>query len=292
VSSSGVEPAGTRPRPVRIPRHRLPITLVVATVALALGVAGNLRGGDTPAAPTAASGTPLDLTRPFTGTPAATWPNGADGIVPPTARAVGGHGATQVGAALDMVKQALVAAHLDDRMLINHDPSAYLALLAPSARSREQAVLTGSGVAGDGGEATMIATGFTLLPIPVKVNGSMSVSTDGNDQLVVHTNYVFAYPFAPEDSGSITVPNQIVAIQHVRQDFTVVRSSRYATADQGLWPTSSQGYYESMACGPSERGYLAPAYSQPYMGPPQSDSPDSFYDPNHPIAITATCGGA
>ena len=288
-SRRGAEPGD---RSVRVPRHRLSITLVLVAIGVSVAIAGQLHSGPNtaPEAPVAANGTPLDLTRPFTGTPAANWPDGVAGLEPPAAAPVGGHPAAEVAAALDQAQRALIAAHLDDRMLVNHDPSAYLALLAPNARGREQATLSGPAVARDGGEATMIQSGFTLLPIPVKVNGSMSVSTGPDDQLVVHANYVFAYPFAPEVSGAITEPWQIVAIQHVNEEFTWVAGAGYARADHGLWPTSSQSYYESMACGPAARGYLAPEYSQPYAGSPQTVNPDAFYDPGHPISITTTCG--
>jgi hypothetical protein len=267
----------------------LSITLVVAAIAVGLAIVGNVRGSETPTTTAATGGTPLDLTQPFAGTPAFDWPDGADGISLPVATPVGPHSAPQVAAATTVVKKALIAAHLDNRMLINHDPSAYLALLAPNARDREQAALSGAAIAGDGGEATMIATGFTLLPIPVKVDGAMTVDTDLDGALVVHANYVFAFPFAPAESASITQSGQIVAVQHVREDFTVVTSADYAPADQGLWPTRSQSYYESMACGPSRQGFLAPAYSQPYVGPAQTAGPESFFDPDHPITITATC---
>lgn len=273
----------------RNPRRRLPITLVVIAVVLAFGVSAHA-GHIGSAGPTRqVAGTPLDLTHPFANTPAAGWPDGAAGIQVPAATPVGGHRTAEVAAALDRTRQALIAAHLDTRMLVNHDPTNYLALLAVNIRGPERAALTGAGLAHDGGEVTMIASGFTLLPIPVKVSGGMSVSTDQHDQLVVHANYVFAYPFAPADSSSITVPGQIVAVQHVQADFTVVTGANYATGDWGLWPTRSASYYESMACAASERGYLAPEYSQPHTGRPPAEDPDSYYAPSHPMRIAATC---
>lgn len=271
------------------PRRRLPITLVVIAVVLVFGVSAHA-GHIGSAGPTrAVAGAPLDLTHPFANTPAANWPDGTAGIQPPAATPVGGHRAAEVADALDRARQALTAAHLDTRMLVNHDPTDYLALLAVNVRGPEQAALTGAGPARDGGEVTMIATGFTLLPIPVKVSGGMSVSTDQHDQLVVHANYVFAYPFAPADSSSITVPGQIVAVQHVQEDFTVVRGTNYAAGDRGLWPTKSASYYESMACGASERGYLAPEYSEPHTGRTPAEDPDAYYAPSHPMTIAVTC---
>jgi hypothetical protein len=293
--------AGRTVRPDPAPRRaarprRLSITLVVAAVVLGIGFLVNLGGGARDAATnqsiSTTEGTPLDLTRPFAQTPAANWADGSAGLVVPAAGPLGGHSATAVADALTEVRAALVAAHLDDRMLINHDLSTYLALLAPAIRDRERAALTGTALARDGGEVTLLAGGFTLLPVPAKVSGSMTVSTDRYGQLVVSANYVFAYPFAPADSSKITSAWQVVAIQHVSEDFTVVDSADaddYSPGDQGLWLTRSESYYDSMACTPSTKGYLAPAYSQPDTGPGQAEAPDALYNPQHSITITQTC---
>ncbi|HEX4224758.1 MAG TPA: hypothetical protein VHZ97_20485, partial [Pseudonocardiaceae bacterium] len=76
----------------------------------------------------------LDLNAPFANTPAAGWADGANGIQPPAAAALGKWSAKTVAAAEASVKQTLVAAHLDPAMLVNHDPTTYLAGLAPNSR--------------------------------------------------------------------------------------------------------------------------------------------------------------
>jgi hypothetical protein len=101
----------------------------------------------------------------------------------------------------------------------------------------------------------------------------------------VHTNYVYAFAFAPTDPRRITQPWQIVAVQHVVEDVTVVSGTRYRAADRGLWVTMSRSYDESTACSASRHGYLAPAYSEPGPEP----DPDPFYNPAHPVNTTATC---
>lgn len=231
----------------------------------------------------------LDLRTPFAGTPAADWPEGSDGIRLLPAAAVGDHAAAQVAQAMAQVKQLLVAAHLDDEIRTTHDPDGYLALLAPNSRARERAGIAGDRDPDEGGEITLFATGFHLLPTPVRVTGSMTVSTDGLDRLTVHTNYVYAFAFAPADPLRITQPWQIVAVQHVVEDVTVVAGSRYRAADRGLWVTSSRSYDESTACSASRHGYLAPADSDPGADTATRGDPAPFYDPDHPVDVTATC---
>ena len=72
------------------------------------------------------SSTQFDPAKPYANTPAANWGNGADGITLPTPVAVGDFSAQQVGAAEAAAKQVLVAGHLDNQVLVDHDPSAFL----------------------------------------------------------------------------------------------------------------------------------------------------------------------
>jgi hypothetical protein len=176
-------------------------------------------------------------------------------------------------------------------MLVNHDPSGYLALLAPDAGKREQPRLITAQPADGDGTVTLLAAGHSLLPAPIKVNGSMSVSTDKDGNLLVHTNYVFAYPFRPTDPSTITESWQIVAVVHVAVDYAVIESSQYTPGSQGAWVGGSQSYDSSMACGPFKQGYLAPAYLDQAPHGPQTDNPDAYYDPNHSLDIPNTCGG-
>lgn len=234
----------------------------------------------------------LNLAQPFATTPAASWSDGEAGIQPPPAAPLGHYTAAQVAAATAQVKQILVVAHLDPRVLVNHDPSGYLALLSVTGRGYEQGVLSGQKYGANGGGAvTLLANGFHLLPVPVKVNGTMTVALGQGGTLTVHTNYVFAYPFAPADPNRITQAWQIVAVEHVTQDFQYIADKqRYAANDQGVNLGDEQAYFADMACAPSKQGILAPAYSDPAYGNPGNENPDALFDPNHTMNITDTCG--
>lgn len=275
--------AGTFTEPVpaeRVIRART-IVLVVVVLVGSLLVAKHPWTGN----PSAAQDTtvtprvqPLDLAHPFALTPAAHWSDGEDGIQPPVAKPEGRYTATQVATALRQTKAVLVAAHLDPKLLFNHDTSGYLALLAPQARAQEGQLLDRQpGI----GRVTFLAKGFQLLPVPVKVNGSMSAAVSGDGGLVVHTNYVFAFPFAPRDPRDITEPWQIIAVQHVVEDFDA--------ADDGLYVASSDGYTSFIACTSMDRGYVAPVYSEPTMDAPDGHRPAFYYDPRSPVDLPDGC---
>ena len=232
----------------------------------------------------------LDLNQPFAGTPAAGWGDGANGIVLPAPVAVGKWSAAQVGAAEQQVKQVLIAGNLDNRMLVNHDPSGYLALLAPDARTYEQRLLNDPSYR-DANRVTQLAPGFHLLPAPIKVNGSMSAATNKDGQILIHTNYVFAYPFAPAKPATIRDSWEIVAIHHIQDDFVVRQSGISRQEDRGVWPDESQSYFAQMDCKSLDQGYLAPAYldEQLSTGDDDTEDPDTYFDPSHPMAISHGC---
>lgn len=232
---------------------------------------------------------PVDLTRPFTTTPAAGWADGAAGIEPPAATPVGPYSAAQVADAMNTVKQALIAGHLDNRALVDHEPSGYLAFFAPDARAQDSARLTGPD---NDGELTLLAPGFHLLPVPIKVNGTMSTSADAGGYLVIHANYVLAYAFVPHDPAVTTDARQMVVVEHFNQDFDVVVSG--PPADQGLWLGSFRPYIADTACNAAKQGLIAPAYSDPNPNPVPSAAPtedDNLYDPNHGMQLPNRCPG-
>lgn len=231
----------------------------------------------------------LDLNAPFAATPAAGWADGAAGIVPPPATEVGKWSEKTVASAESSVKQALVDAHLDPAMLVNHDTSAYLASLAPNARADEQNRIT-SPQARIAGAVSWLASGFHLLSVPVKVDGSMTPAADPKTgDLVIHTNYVFAYAFDPGQAKTVSQAWQIIAVQHVAEDFTMVSGSGLHAGDKGLWVTSESGYLDQIGCAESSQGYIAPAFADAANLDAPTEDPDALYAPSHPLNIANSC---
>lgn len=127
---------------------------------------------------------------PFAGTPAASFPVGAAGITLPPAKATGAWTAGQVAADLAHVKAALIASHLDHRMLVGHDPSTFLALLASHNRT---AIAKDIQAGGAGITAVRIAPSAHLASDPPRVSGRTTyraTTVDHVSALEVITNYV------------------------------------------------------------------------------------------------------
>lgn len=309
------EPAEPSPKPKRAGRIRFGLTnrslsailgllIVVGLFVLVNRVSGENEGaapapqgavpvgtvGPAPT-PTARQHSQLDLNAPFANTPAAGWADGANGIQPPAAVAVGKWSAKAVAAGEASVKQTLIAAHLDPAMLINHDATAYLAGLAPNARSTEQNRLNKPNDR-DNGSVSMLATGLHLLPAPVKVDGSMTPAADpATGNLVIHTNYVFGFAFDPGQARDVSQPWQIIVIQHVAEDFTVTAGAGFHTADKGVWPTTENSYLDQMDCTEASQGYIAPAFADNARveAPQDTDDPDALYAPAHSLSVPNGC---
>ncbi|HEY4460951.1 MAG TPA: hypothetical protein VGN81_42005 [Pseudonocardiaceae bacterium] len=241
--------------------------------------------------PTSRQHSQLNLNTPFLDTPAAGWSDGETGIRLPAPAAVGKWSASTVADAESSVKQTLITAHLDPAMLFNHDGTAYLATLAPDARADEQQRLNTPNDR-DNGAVSMIASGFHLLPAPIKVDGSMSPGTDPKTgDLVIHTNYVYAFAFDPGQARDVSQPWQIIVVQHIAEDFTVVSGSHIAAADKGLWVTSANSYLGQMSCTAFDQGYIAPSYSDNARidAPTNNNDPDALYSPSHSLNVPAGC---
>ncbi|GAB1513732.1 hypothetical protein JCM33774_57740 [Actinophytocola sp. KF-1] len=232
----------------------------------------------------------LDLTRPFAPTPAADWADGADGITAPAPKAVGGFSAAQVAEATGLVREALVASRIDNRLVVGHDPAGYLGLLAPDARRQLQPLF------GDGHEpevqslVSMVASGTELLPVDPKVSGSMSVRAGGPGELVVHTNYVFAYAFRPDRPTKPADAMDVIVVVRADVDYVLRSGERWTPGSRGLWFGDASGFGYSIGCDAYRKGFLAPVAAEPSVTAPAEDGrPDAFFDPTAPLPAAGGC---
>jgi hypothetical protein len=226
----------------------------------------------------------LDLAQPFASTPAADWANGAAGITAPEAEAVGGFSAGQVAEATDRVRDALIASRIDTRMLAQHDPAGYLGLLAPDARRQLEPLFA------DGREpevqslVSMVAAGTELLPVAPKVSGSMSVQAGDPGELVVHTNYVYAYAFRPQG------PTRLIVVVRADVDYVLRDGDRWTPSSRGLWFGDASGFGYSIGCDAYRKGFLAPVVAEPSVTTPSDDhEPNMFFDPTAPLPAAGGC---
>ncbi|QWF83619.1 hypothetical protein [Amycolatopsis sp. CA-230715] len=288
-----------KPRTPRKPGLRTRSWLVGGLVAVALvGIAVVLvQRSANPSPSTSRNALPdranVDLKAPFANTPADAWRDGVAGFTAPAPVAIGGFSAKEVGDAYERVKQAIAASDLDRRMLEGHDPSAYLALLAPNEAKRTKEVLDGTDPRLASAFVVRVADGFHLLPTGPRLTGKLS-ARQGDDpgELIVHTAYVVAYAFDAPNPDSLTGPGDHVAFHKVDGNYHLRKGGRYQAADQGLAPGESQGETYSMACGASDKGLLAPVYSETraYDALPGTDETNVF-DPDKPVDGVDTCGG-
>ncbi|HEV8556995.1 MAG TPA: hypothetical protein VGR06_11445 [Actinophytocola sp.] len=231
----------------------------------------------------------LDLSHPFANSPAAGWADGAAGIEPPPAQEVGPYNAEQVAAAARQVRDLLVASRLDRRMVVDHDPAAFLGALAPDARQRLLPLF------GTGREAeaqslvSMVAPGTRLFPAEPKVNGGMSVRAGGAGELVVHTNYVFVYAFSTDTPEKVDDLMDILVVVRAEVDYVLRTGNRWTRTSQGWWYDKAGGYAYSISCDAYRRGYLAPAFTEHAVTEPAAQDRARYFDPGSPLPTASGC---
>lgn len=217
ASPWGVERRGSR-------NWQTPLFVVLAAALVLAGLnvdrlhawyASNLADGSIQApetaAPTAAPPTlPPDtptVDHPWAGSPAAAWPSGADAIVLPQAQAVGVFGQDEVAAQLKTVKDFLVAANLDPKTVAGQTPQTALDLMGRKSREKAENALAHPGGTSDPRTWFSRFNPRTAIPVgdAVKVQGRMGFGSDGEDGMVVHTDYTFVYAVLPgPDAGKVT----------------------------------------------------------------------------------------
>ncbi|MFC4858274.1 hypothetical protein [Actinophytocola glycyrrhizae] len=236
------------------------------------------------------SGAQLDLARPFAATPAADWADGAAGITLPEAEPVGGFSAEQVADATALARDALVASRVDERMLSRHDPAGYLGLLAPDARRQLEPLFGGGREPEVQSLVSMAAAGTELLPVAPKVSGSMSVRTGDAGELVVHTNYVFAYAFRPAGPTKLVDAMNVIVVVRADVDYVLRSGDRWTPGSRGLWFGDASGFGYSIGCDAYQKGFLAPVAAEPSVTAPADDrDPGAFFDPSAPLPAGGGC---
>jgi hypothetical protein len=233
----------------------------------------------------------FDETRPFAATPAANWPAGAAAIVPPAPKAVGSFSATEVAEATRQVRDLLIASRVDPRMVVSHDPSVYLGMLAPDARQQLEPSF------GPGREpevqslVSLIAPGTALLPVDPKVSGSMSVSPgDEAGELVIHTNYVFAYAFQPPAKLRLTDSMNTIVVVRADVDYVLRVGTKWKDTSRGLWYEAAYGFGYSIGCDAYRKGFLAPVTTERTVTrQPGEAEPGSYFDPTAPLPPAGGC---
>lgn len=317
---AGEQPAGWRAAPTaKAPRRRrlLPVLGLLLTAAVAVVamkpslLPGDPFGGKAEGNPAAASTLPPEtaaptappsaadpevptLDRPFAGSPALNWADGAAGIVLPKATAVGKFSKDQVELALQQAKILLVGANLDPKTIRGDRPAAALAVLDPKQTKtfdRLNASLTTPSKAQD---PTLLFSRFDpkdvrLVGDVVKTRGRITFGASADGGVTVHADYTFVYPLVRTD-GSTTVARTIV--RRVI-DLDVLDPTRYQATPGLLTLGQNNADFGNSACGVYD-GYLHPEFgsASPTGAAPTGPTEDP-YDRSRDLGKgKGTCGTA
>ncbi|MFD1052511.1 hypothetical protein ACFQ1S_46435, partial [Kibdelosporangium lantanae] len=88
-----------------------------------------------------------------------------------------------------------------------------------------------------------IKPGFTLLDVPPKVKGTLSVTAgDKRGQLVVHANLAIAYAFNTDNPDQLRDAMDIVSVTRYDQKYVYLDDS-FVKVAQGLWAGDTQSLW-------------------------------------------------
>jgi hypothetical protein len=254
------------------------ILVAVGVVTRLLGVWGPESGPEPEAAP---SPSPTEAPSPFAGTPAEEFAEGEAGIVLPEAEPMGDFSAEEVAEALELVREALVAARLDQSMLVEHDPESFLSALAPDQRGgRAEQFESGE----FGAFATQVAEDAGLAPVPPRVQGEISydVATVQADRELIEIVSRFTWVYAFEPVGN-RPPDLVV----VRDELVWrVRGELWLESSRGLWLSEESAQAWGADCDPYEEGLVRPDDQQMTT---LLNEPEAIFDPDQPLDSVEGC---
>jgi hypothetical protein len=203
------------------------------------------------------------LKRPFAGSPAESWGNGADAIVLPAAARYGVSSKTAVATALRQAKDFLVDANLDPAVLAGGRPDKALALIDPA----------GSGLADIRGSLARPSSKHDpadlfsrfapaearLVGNVVKVRGRMTLSKGNMGGVRIDADYTFVYPLREARDQD---PSPEIARSIVRRtlSFQLPDPNRWQHTPGRLSLTSWGSYLGNNACGIYD-GLLHPGFA-------------------------------
>ncbi|MFJ1603114.1 hypothetical protein ACIOHS_07080 [Streptomyces sp. NPDC088253] len=161
------------------------------------------------AAPSSAAPDTPTLDRPFAGSPAERWADGAAAIVVPKATPVGTFTSAQVAAALKQAKTLLVGANLTPGTLRGERPESALAVLDPKQPRMLDDVNSWLRAPGKKHDPLMLFSRFDPAEVRpagdvVKVRGRMTFKAGAHGSVAIHMDYTFVYPLVQADQATKT----------------------------------------------------------------------------------------
>ncbi|CAL9548735.1 hypothetical protein SUDANB2_04387 [Streptomyces sp. enrichment culture] len=239
-------------------------------------------GGSTPRTPT--------LDEPFAGSPALRWADGAAGIVPPEAKAVGPVSKERVAQALELTKRLLVGANLDPRTVRGARPEAALAVLDPRQPKLLDDFDTALRSPSERNDPLTMFSRFDpdeIRPVGdvVKTRGRMTFEQGAGAGVVVHADYTFVYPVTRADGRpevARTIVRRVI-------DVELPDPTRYRVTSGRLSVKKYDEEIGNSACDVHD-GYLHPRFPSDDPGREPTGPAIDPYDRSRGIDDGGPCG--
>lgn len=245
-------------------------------------------------APSNAPGTPT-LDKPFAGSPAVRYADGAAGIVLPEAKPVGAFGKDQVASALAQTKSLLVDANLDRKTLLGGNPETTLdKILDPKQPDMIADARSWLRKPGKNSDPLWLFSRFDpdevrLVGDVVKTRGRTTFKAGRDGGVAIHADYTFVYALAPADPDSTEVSRTIV--RRVL-DLELLDPAKYEVTPGRLSVNRHDQDLANSACDIYD-GFLHPQFdsADPTGAPPSGPTTDP-YDRSRDIGKSGTeeCG--
>lgn len=239
------------------------------------------------APPTAASDPSIPTLRhPFAGSPAEKWSDGAAGIVPPRAEAVGAVPQKKVAAALQATRSYLVATNLDPAVLRGEYPQKAIDLIDPRDSYVRDGMKTALRTPSQKNDPLAWFTRYqpaqlALVGKTVKVRGEITFAKGPNETVKIHADYTFVYPLTQlhADAGEVsrTIVRRVLDFEATGAELWLYRDA-YQTGNTGC------GTYD---------GYVHPGFTTRAANPSASPATGPRIDPydrSHPLTPMKGCG--
>ncbi|WP_052744375.1 hypothetical protein [Streptomyces odonnellii] len=235
-------------------------------------------------APAAAGNARPTHERPFAGSPAQHWDSGADAIVLPTAKAVSGVSAARVAKGQKLLKEFLVAANLDPKVLNGADPVKALALLDPLGDEYVTRLKEGLRKPTATNDPTSVVTRFDsdeagIIGHDIRVRGRMTVRGGEPGIAILTADYTFVYPLASKKwPGEVTrtTVRRVVETQ-------VVDPARWQATDGKIWIHDINSRIGNDVC-QSTDGLIHPYFDPDRSTGPRPDATEADpYDRSRPL---------
>ncbi|WP_377268646.1 hypothetical protein [Peterkaempfera sp. SMS 1(5)a] len=257
------------------------------------------------AAPSAADPDIPTLHRPFAGSPAEQYADGADGIVLPTAKAVGTNTKAEVAKALRTAKDFLVASNLDPAVLAGGKPEKALAIMDPTANDAREMAREFLAHPRENHDPLTLFTRFNprevrVVGSVVKVRGRMTVGKGKHGGLRIVADYTFVYPLTRVQKQESTAAEVVRTIVRRTVTFELLNPQRYRVTRGTLPVMGWDSDLGNSACGIHD-GFLHPQFNTDVDPQPSGSATPSItpsgpavdpYDRSKPVGTgrSAACG--